>query len=85
MALIDEEVVAAVAATAAAMSPRARRVARKGLVYGLAGALKAGDVAVAAARGAARATQPGAHATDAGAPSATAPARARSGGNGVGS
>ncbi len=85
MALIDEEVVAAVAATAAAMSPRARRVARKGLVYGLAGALKAGDVAVAAARGAARATQPGARATDAGAPSATAPARARSGGNEAGS
>ena len=51
MALIEEEVVAAIAATAAVVSPRARKAARKGLVYGLAGAFKAGDVALAAARG----------------------------------
>jgi hypothetical protein len=57
MALIEEETLAAVAATAAALSPRARRVARKGAVYGLAGALRAGDVIAAAARGAARAVQ----------------------------
>jgi hypothetical protein len=57
MALIEERMVAAAAATAAAMSPRVRKVARKGIVYGLAGALKAGDVAVAAVRGAAKATE----------------------------
>ena len=60
MALIEEEVVAAVAATAAVLSPRARKIARKGAVYGLAGVLKAGDVVVAAARGAARAAEPAA-------------------------
>jgi hypothetical protein len=41
----------AVAATAALMSPRARQVMRRGAVYGLAGVLKAGDVAASAARG----------------------------------
>jgi hypothetical protein len=59
MALIEEKMAGAVVATAAALSPRVRRIARKGAVYGLAGALKAGDVAVAAARGAARAGQSG--------------------------
>lgn len=48
-----------VAATALALSPEARRVARRGLVYGVAGTLKAGDVVVAAARGAARGVQTG--------------------------
>jgi hypothetical protein len=57
VALIDDEVLVAVAATTAVLSPRARRAARKGVVYGLAGVLKAGDVAVAAARGAAQAVQ----------------------------
>lgn len=57
MALIEQETLAAVAATAAALSPRVRRVARQGVVYGLAGALRAGDVIAAAARGAARAAQ----------------------------
>ena len=50
----DSEVAVAVAATAAVCSPRARRVLRKGVVYGLAGVLKATDVATAAARGVAR-------------------------------
>jgi hypothetical protein len=54
MGLIEEQVVAAVAATAVAVSPRARKVARKGAVYGIAGALRAGDVVASAARGAAR-------------------------------
>ncbi len=58
MGLIDEELLAAVAATAAVASPRLRRVARRGVVYGLAGALMAGDVAIAAARGVARAAGP---------------------------
>jgi nucleoside phosphorylase len=69
MALFEDEVVAAVAATAAVLSPRVRKVARKGVVYGLAGALKAGDIAVAAARGAARAAQ----ATEATAPRSAKP------------
>jgi hypothetical protein len=57
MALLDRDVGVAVAATAAVLSPRAREVARKGAVYGLAGALKAGDVVVSTARGAARGAQ----------------------------
>ena len=48
---LDSEVAVAVAATAVALSPRARRVLRRGAVYGVAGALKAGDVLTAAARG----------------------------------
>jgi hypothetical protein len=51
---LDSEVAVAVAATAAVCSPRARRVLRKGVVYGLAGVLKTTDVATAAARGVAR-------------------------------
>jgi hypothetical protein len=59
MGLVDRDVGVAVAATAAVLSPRARQVFRKGAVYGLAGALKAGDVVVATARGAARGVQGG--------------------------
>jgi hypothetical protein len=51
---VDSEVVVAVAATAAALSPGFRRVLRRGAVYGVAGVLKATDVATAAARGVAR-------------------------------
>ena len=51
---LDSEVAVAVAATAAAFSPRFRRVLRRGAVYGVAGVLKATDVATAAARGVAR-------------------------------
>ena len=51
---MDSEVVVAVAATAAALSPGFRRVLRRGAVYGVAGVLKATDVATAAARGVAR-------------------------------
>jgi hypothetical protein len=51
---LDSEVAVAVAATAVALSPRARRVLRRGAVYGVAGVLKATDVATAAARGIAR-------------------------------
>jgi hypothetical protein len=57
MALLDRDVGVAVAATAAVLSPRAREAARKGAVFGLAGALKAGDVVVSTARGAARGAQ----------------------------
>jgi hypothetical protein len=48
---LDSEVGVAVAATAVALSPGARRLLRRGAVYGVAGALKATDVVTAAARG----------------------------------
>jgi hypothetical protein len=51
---LDSEVAVAVAATAAVLSPGFRRVLRRGAVYGVAGVLKATDVATAAARGVAR-------------------------------
>jgi hypothetical protein len=51
---LESEVAVAVAATAVALSPRVRRVLRRGAVYGVAGALKATDVVTAAARGVAR-------------------------------
>ena len=51
---MDSEVAVAVAATAAVLSPRFRRVLRRGAVYGVAGVLKATDVATATARGVAR-------------------------------
>lgn len=46
------EVAVAVGLTTAALSPRARRVLRRGAVYGVAGVLVAGDAVSAAARGA---------------------------------
>jgi hypothetical protein len=79
MGLIDEELVAAVAATAAALSPRARKLARQGAVYGLAGAMKAGDVVASAARGAVRGVQSPSAADGAqAAPATTTPAPSRS-------
>jgi hypothetical protein len=51
---LDSECAVAVAATAVALSPRARRVVRRGAVYGVAGVLKATDFTTAAARGVAR-------------------------------
>lgn len=47
----ESRVAVAVAATAAVMSPRARRVLRRGAIYGIAGTLVAGDAVAAAARG----------------------------------
>ena len=47
---LESEVVVAVAATAAIMSPRARKLLRRGAVYGLAGVLRAGDAVSSAAR-----------------------------------
>ena len=58
--LLEQEVGVAVGATALIISPRAREVARKGAVYGLAGILKAGDAAASLARGTARGVQSGA-------------------------
>ena len=59
MGLLDPQRGLMVAATALAVSPDARKAARRGLVYGVAGALKAGDVVVSTARGAARGAQAG--------------------------
>ena len=42
-----------------AQGPRARELFRQGAIYGLAGAMKAADVAVAAARGAVRGAREG--------------------------
>jgi hypothetical protein len=51
---LESEVAVAVAATAAVLSPPVRRVLRRGAVYGLAGALVAGDALASFGRGAAR-------------------------------
>lgn len=59
MGLLDTEVGVAVAATAAVLSPRTRGAMRKGAAYGLAGALKAGDVVVSTTRGAVRGAREG--------------------------
>jgi hypothetical protein len=56
---VDSEVAVAVAATAAVLSPRFRGVLRRGAVYGVAGVLKATDVATATARGVARGASSG--------------------------
>jgi hypothetical protein len=48
---LESQVAVAVAATTVALSPKARRVLRRGAVYAVAGALKATDLATAAARG----------------------------------
>lgn len=45
---MESEVVVAVAATAALLSPRVRRVLRRGAVYGLAGVLMARDAVASA-------------------------------------
>jgi hypothetical protein len=54
---VESEVAVAVAATAAVLSPPVRRVLRRGAVYGVAGALVAGDAIASFARGAARGVQ----------------------------
>ena len=54
---LESEVAVAVAATAVALSPRARHVLRRGIVYGLAGALKAGDAISSFGRATARGAQ----------------------------
>ncbi len=51
---LDSHVVIAVAGTAVAFSPRARRLLRRGAVYGLAGVLMAGDAIGSFTRAAAR-------------------------------
>jgi len=53
----EAEVGIAVAATAALFSPRVRKVLRRGAVYGVAGALIAGDAVVSFAKGVGRGAQ----------------------------
>ncbi len=53
----ETEVGIAVAATAALFSPKARKALRRGAVYGVAGALMAGDAIAAFARGVGRGAQ----------------------------
>ncbi len=54
---LESEVVVAVAATAAILSPRVRGVLRRGAVYGLAGVLRAGDAISSAAPGVSQGAQ----------------------------
>ncbi len=54
---LESEVAVAVAATAIALTPRARRLLRRGVVYGLAGALRAGDAITSFGRATARGAQ----------------------------
>jgi hypothetical protein len=67
---LEPEVVVAVAVTAAVAAPPVRRVLRRGLVYGLAGLLVAGDKIAAAARGIAQSAQQAAAPSDNAAPEA---------------
>lgn len=54
---LESEVAVAVAVTAAVLSPRVRGVLRRGLVYGVAGVLKASDALSSAVQSAATAAQ----------------------------
>src|SRR5919197_324573 len=54
---LESEVAVAAAATAALLSPRVRGVMRKGLVYGTAGVMTAGDAALSVAKGAGKGVQ----------------------------
>lgn len=54
---LESEVVVAVAATAAILSPQARKVLRRGAVYGVAGVLMAGDAVSSVVRSAAPGVQ----------------------------
>jgi hypothetical protein len=59
MALIEKELAVLAVGAAAAASPRVRDGLRKGAAYGLAGAMKVGEVAVATGRGAVEGAQAG--------------------------
>ncbi len=80
--LMSTESALVAAATAAIFSPRVRETMRRGAVIGVAGVLRAGDVASGAARGVARGVrgnQPPAGANGAGAPQPPAATRRTSG------
>lgn len=54
---LQPEIAVTAAVTAAVFSPRARRLLRRGVVYGLAGALMAGDAITSFARSIGRGVQ----------------------------
>lgn len=62
--IFNPAVGAAVAITAAVLSPPVRRVVRRGAVYGLAGVLMAGDAISAFTQGVARGARQAAEAAD---------------------
>jgi hypothetical protein len=62
---LEPEVGIAAAVAAAVFSPRVRGVLRRGAVYGVAGALMAGDAVSAFARGVGRGVQPAGASTSA--------------------
>lgn len=79
---LEPEVAIAVAVTAAVASPPVRKVLRRGLVYGLAGLLTAGDKIAGAARDIAHSAQQAAAPTGAASQEteqASAPARIAAG------
>lgn len=78
---MESEVGIIAAATAAAVSPKARDLFRRGAVYGLAGVLRTGDVAIAAARGAVRGARDETAAASDGSGKKPTRARRRSGGS----
>lgn len=78
----ETEVGVAVAVTAALFSPRVRKVLRRGAVYGVAGALMAGDAIAAFAKGVGQGAQHAA-ASATQAATATAQSAAKSSGNGA--
>jgi hypothetical protein len=59
MALIEKEMAVLAVGAAAAASPRVRDGLRRGAAYGLAGAMKVGEVALATGRGAVEGAQAG--------------------------
>jgi hypothetical protein len=75
MAIIEKQTGALAAAAVVALSPKARQIARQGAVYGLAGALKAGDVLVGAGRGAYEGARAGLEGSAASTPRSTASPR----------
>jgi hypothetical protein len=73
---LEPEVAVAVAVTAAVASPPVRKVLRRGVVYGLAGLLMAGDKISAAAREIAQSAQQPTGATPNSAPDTSPPSGA---------
>jgi hypothetical protein len=78
--MVSTESAFVAAATAAVLSPRARQTLRKGAVYGVAGALKAGDVVAGAARGVVHGVRGGESAASDPVDTRARPASSRSGG-----
>jgi hypothetical protein len=79
---LESEVAIAAGLTAAALSPRARQLVRRGAVLGLAGVMTAADAVVGAARGAmdeAQGARQNGHSTEPATPVRRTPKRAAAG------